>query len=398
MSKDNNIINVIRAALVVSFSNLGDSLLYVALPLVYESLGLKLVHVGILLSANRLIRFASNTFAGYIYGKYNTKRLLVISIIAAFFINLTYGFIKGFYLFLLMRMIWGICWSFLRLGGYFSVILDSTESNRGQSMGVYSSISSVGFLSGGLVGGVLLDAWGFKPASIFLAFGTALVIPVAFSLIDHKEEKVEQEQSTKFDLRTFIGDRDILSIGIGVMVTRLFLGGLISSTISLYLIESVGSEGVNILGNLIGIASFTGILLSFRIVARFVLGPVIGGISDNLGRKRTIFILFVVGSFSMALLGLSHSVWVISFAVILSFMADCGLGVVMTTEVSDLVQKDDGQGKYILSAFTNWGDLGSSLGPLVIFSLISKVPFNLLFFAASAVLLAYALVSRMIKS
>ncbi len=55
MSKDNNFINVIRAALVVSFSNLGDSLLYVALPLVYESLGLKLVHVGILLSVFGII-------------------------------------------------------------------------------------------------------------------------------------------------------------------------------------------------------------------------------------------------------------------------------------------------------------------------------------------------------
>ena len=76
----NSTINVIRAALVVSFSNIGDSLLYVALPLVYHSLELSIVHVGILLSANRLIRFGSNTFAGYVYGREKTKRLLVISI------------------------------------------------------------------------------------------------------------------------------------------------------------------------------------------------------------------------------------------------------------------------------------------------------------------------------
>ncbi len=60
------------------------------------------------------------------------------------------------------------------------------------------------------LGGILLDAWGFKSASIFLAFGTALVIPIAFSLVDQKQEKVEQEHNTKFDIRTLIGDGDIL--------------------------------------------------------------------------------------------------------------------------------------------------------------------------------------------
>ena len=133
----NSLLNVVRAAMVVSASNLGDSLLYVALPLVYTSFGLSLVHVGILLSANRLIRFISNTFAGYIYGRKPLKWVLVASIIAAFFINLSYGYIGGFLPFLLMRLCWGITWSFLRLGGYLSVISFSNELNRGKYMGVY---------------------------------------------------------------------------------------------------------------------------------------------------------------------------------------------------------------------------------------------------------------------
>ena len=74
--------NIIRVALVVSASNLGDSLLYVALPLMYPSFGLSIVHVGILLSANRLVRFVSNTFAGYVYGRKSLKRMLIVAIIA----------------------------------------------------------------------------------------------------------------------------------------------------------------------------------------------------------------------------------------------------------------------------------------------------------------------------
>lgn len=389
-----SIVNIIRVALVVSASNLGDSLLYVALPLVYPSLGLSIVHVGILLSANRLIRFVSNTFAGYVYGRKSLKRMLIIAILAAFFINLSYGFIEGFFLFLFMRICWGITWSFLRLGGYLSVISYSDEANRGRSMGVYQSISGIGFNLGGLIGGILLDSWGFTSASVFLAFGTALVIPIAFSLVDVKSESIEQDEKTSFDIRTLVGNAEILSIGIGVMLTRLFLGSLIASTLSLYLAESLGSEGITLLGRGIGIASLTGFLLSFRILVKFLLGPIVGGLSDKLGRQRTMLILFVAGSISLLLLGLSQSLGIISFAVILSFISDSGLGVVLTTKVSDVVQTKSVQSHYTLSAFTNWIDLGSAIGPLIIYSLLSEISFSILFFSASAFLLLYGIFAR----
>ena len=261
-------------------------------------------------------------------------------------------------------------------------------------MGIYQSISGIGFILGGLVGGILLDSWGFKSASIFLAFGTSLVIPIAFSLVDKKQEPIEQDIQTGFDIRTLVGDRDILSIGIGVTLTRLFLGSLIASTLSLYLVESLGSEGIKLLGKSVGIASFTGFLLSFRILVKFLLGPLIGGLSDKFGRQRTTLILFISGSISLLLLGLSPSLWVISFAVILSFLSDSGLSVVLTTEVSDIIQTKGVQGHYTLSAFTNWSDLGSSIGPLIIFSLLSEFSFNLLFFSASAFLLLYGIFAR----
>ena len=386
--------NIIRVALVVSASNLGDSLLYVALPLMYPSFGLSIVHVGILLSANRLVRFVSNTFAGYVYGRKSLKRMLIVAIIAAFFINLSYGYIEGFLPFLIMRLCWGITWSFLRLGGYLSVIAYSDESNRGRSMGIYQSISGIGFISGGLVGGILLDSWGFTSAINVLAFGTFLVIPIAFSLTDKKIESVEPDQGHGFDIKTLIGNSEVLSIGIGVMLTRLFLGSLISSTLSLYLAQVLGSEGIILLGWEVGIATLTGFLLSFRLFSKFILGPIVGVLSDRFGGQRTMVILFISGSFSLLLLALTQSLGVITLAVILSYLSDAGLGVVLTSEVSEVVQKDGAGGHYTLSAFTNWIDIGSALGPLIIFSLLSEISFNWVFISASAALLIYALIVR----
>jgi MFS family permease len=390
----NSYVNILRAAVVVSASNLGDSLLYVALPLLYSSFGLNIIHVGILLSANRLVRFVSNTFAGYVYGRKPLKWVLVISIILAFFINLSYGYIGGFVPFLLMRLCWGITWSFLRLGGYLSVVSFSDGLNMGRYMGIYQSISSIGFLSGGLVGGILLDLWGYTSANLLLAFGTFLVIPIAFSLTDKRLESNEQDQDYSFDLHTLIGNTKLLSIGIGVMLTRLFFGSLISSTLSLYLVEVLGSEGVTLLGRGVGVASLTGFLLSFRLFSKFLFSPISGVLSDKLGRQRTMIILFISGSISLLILALSRSLGMITIAVILSFLSDTGLGVVMASEVSDMVKTDDAASQYTLSAFTNWIDIGSGIGPLVIFSLLSEISFNYLFVGASVSLVLYAMFVR----
>lgn len=389
-----NFLNVIRAAMVVSASNLGDSLLYVALPLIHSSFGVSLFQVGILLSANRLVRFVSNTFAGYIYGRKPLKWVLVASIIAAFFINLSYGYIGGFLPFLLMRLLWGITWSFLRLGGYLSVVSFSDELNRGKYMGVYQSISGIGFLSGGLLGGVLLDSWGYTSANLLLAIGTFLVVPIAFSLTDKRTESDQPEEEHRFNIRTLIGNSELFRLGVGVMLTRLLLGSLISSTLSLYLIEVLGAEGVTLIGWDIGIASLTGFLLSFRIFTKLLLGPVIGVLSDKFGGQRTMVILFFSGAVSLMLLAISHSLVIITVAVVLSFLSDAGLGVVVASQVSDMVSSGEANSQYTLSAFTNWIDIGSALGPLVIFSLINKVSFNSIFVCASMVLMVYSIIIR----
>jgi len=261
-------------------------------------------------------------------------------------------------------------------------------------MGVYQSISSIGFLSGGLVGGILLDAWGYKSANLLLTFGTFLAIPIAFSLTDKRLESNEQNQDHSFDLRTFVGNTELFSLGVGVMLTRLFLGSLISSTLALYLVEVLGSAGVTLMGKNVGIASLTGFLLSLRLFSKFLFGPISGVLSDKVGGQRTMVILFISGSISLLILALSQSLGIITIAVILAFLSDTGLGVVVASEVSEMVKTGDTKSQYTLSAFTNWIDLGSAFGPLIIFSLLSELSFIYIFVSASVSLLLYPLFVR----
>ena len=50
---------VALVALATAFSLLGDQMLYSVLPTYYDSLGLTYIQVGVILSANRWIRFRS---------------------------------------------------------------------------------------------------------------------------------------------------------------------------------------------------------------------------------------------------------------------------------------------------------------------------------------------------
>src|SRR5690606_7209317 len=56
----------LRVAAAVSLSLLGDALLYAVLPSQAARLGIPLALVGLLLSANRLIRLVTNSWAGVV--------------------------------------------------------------------------------------------------------------------------------------------------------------------------------------------------------------------------------------------------------------------------------------------------------------------------------------------
>ena len=100
---------------------MGDSLMYSILPLQAPHLGISLPLVGILLSANRLVRLLSNKWAGGIFERYGTKWPFFASVLVGLLSTAFYGIPAGFIVFLLARMSWGVAWSGLRQGGYAAV-------------------------------------------------------------------------------------------------------------------------------------------------------------------------------------------------------------------------------------------------------------------------------------
>ena len=108
---------VARVAAVVGLSIQGDSLLYGILPLAASGLGIPLGLVGLLLSANRLVRLISNTWASTLFERFGPRLPFIASAILGFLTALVYSASWGVVVFVLARMAWGIAWSGLRQGG-----------------------------------------------------------------------------------------------------------------------------------------------------------------------------------------------------------------------------------------------------------------------------------------
>lgn len=374
---------VIIIALIVACSLLGDSFLYVGLPLSYKTLGLNLVSVGILLSVNRIIRFISNSLASYTYNRYGVRTPLTIAIIIGTLVNLSYSLISGFLSFLTARVLWGVAWSFLRIPGYLFISMAPSEQ-RGKIMGIYQSISVVGSLFGTIVGGFLLDFIGFRSAALLLGCGSSIGIPLTI-LLRNIPLSYKSEEEPSIDIKLMFRDLKMIGIGLGTSMNNLLIGSLLTSTLSLHLLENYGKESITLIGISLGIASLSSLLVAVRRISRVFISPFIGTLSDLVGRYKIVLTLFVLGSVSMMSLGLAVDLKLVVIAVLLAFISSTALGVVLATEVSDLAAQDKNR-FHIINSYINWVDVGSALGPLIAYILRLEISFKTIYLGASVIL------------
>ena len=87
--------------------------------------------VGVILGVNRFIRLASNTLAGQFVVRFGRRVPFVASLVVASVVCVSYGISSGVWPFVVARMLWGICWSFLRMEGMQTVLDLATPTTKG---------------------------------------------------------------------------------------------------------------------------------------------------------------------------------------------------------------------------------------------------------------------------
>lgn len=356
---------VTTSALVVALCILGDSLMYGILPLEAENLGIGLPLVGVLLSANRLIRLISNGWASAIFERFGPRLPFICATVLGLISTLLYGVGWGFAVFLGARMLWGVAWSGLRQGGY-QAVWHGGQATKGRLTGLLWGIVRLGSATAVLGGGFLYDRYGYGTTIAVTAALTALALPMALWL-RWPTAKAEPARSKGLGWREWQAilampaARWLLSAG----AIQLYLSGIIVSTTSIFLAERLQSSESSVLFGL-GVASITGILQGVRWLSDITVGPSIGRLSDAIGQGTMALILGITGLAAIGGLVYGANLAAV-LCLFLYFLCDSGMNVTLSAAASGVALRSE-RPHLVIGAYTTAGDLGSALGPLLAFS------------------------------
>ena len=367
---------------------LGDSFLYGNLPIEAENLGIALPLVGVLLSANRLVRLVSNAWASSIFEKFGPRKPFVFAAVLSVITTGLYGGTWGFWVFLAARMGWGIAWSALRQGGY-QAIWASGESGKGKLMGLLWGVIRLGSAFSVLLGGFLRDRWGYR-AGLFGIMGiSALAAPLTLSI----RWPAESQRLVSSKQSFWLGWREALNAP--QRRRLLFAGsvhsgfeGILIATASLFIARRLGAAEF-LSGAGIKVGTIAGVLLAVRWTSDIVFAPGIGWLSDRFGQRVSLGLL--VSILPVTLIGVVNArgpLLVLCLGVL--FLCSAGLHVVLSALANNLATQTERPHIYV-GAYATAADAGSALGPLLAYFAGAVLSFASLYLIAGAFLVAAVL-------
>ena len=369
-----------------ALSLMGDATLYTVLPTHTQSVGITLTQVGIMLGINRAIRLFSNGPAGLAYDRYQRRWLFVPALFLGALSTAIYALARGFWPLLFGRLLWGIAWSGIWVGGTTMILDVASEEDRGKWIGLYQIWFFTGTATGALSGGFLTDLLGYYGTMWICAAITAIGALAALVLLpetrpdlhswNRKKITKSREVTNLNDVQTksynarhtmpFRKKRDQINFTfvVGLRgVNRFVVSGILSATLGLLVRDVLYTDNI-----VLGVATMTGILMAGRTIMS-MLGAFTAGYGSDVLRNRWIVLAGGLGLGVISLLLLSFPVGaLIILGVALVAMARGSIQSMTTSLTGDLVPITH-RGKAV-GVLHTVGDFGSAIGPSVAYYLL----------------------------
>lgn len=357
---------VIIIALITAVCVLGDAMLFIVLPIYYQDFGLtSLWQVGVLLSINRFIRLPINPIVGWYYVRMSKRSGILLAVVLAMLSTFSYGWLQSFWLLVIMRCVWGVAWSFVRLGGFLTVIHTGSEKNRGQLMGLYNGLGGLGGLVGMLAGGLMADLIGIQTVTNTFSMMALLTIPFVFKYIPTTVAGPQEKPMTK-DKKGQLPiwkSPDVLAVMCSGLMIPLVILGVFASTLSTMISVQLSSSIV-IFGLGIGAATIAGIIQAIRWGWDPFLAPFVGRLSDRKwGREPLLIASLFGGSLFFALIPFGVSIVSLTI-LLLCFQLMSTIMITLNDSLASDVASQTSKVR-VMTAYTVTVDFGSALGPLI---------------------------------
>lgn len=380
---------VVIIALITGLCLLGDSALYVLLPAQLEVFAVSPTAAGLILGINRYIRILSNSGAAWIVHRVGAVWPLAAAVVLAGITTLTYGLFTGFVLLFIAHGFWGLSWSVLRLSGYLAAVETGASNAVGRYMGVFQSVSRGGSLIAAVGGGLLADRIGARETFVWfgvVTFVAVALVPFAKIPSDLGRKRHDASKPTPVQAAKHATSWHIRMLYAHALAAWLVVSGL-TATVG-YVVATKASDGISVVGIVLGVSTFSGLLLGVRWVTDLGLGPVFGHLSDQLGRQKMVVGAMSIFVVAYATLAFAPPMAVIALMFSVVFIGASGLMISLNASVAESAPPD--QRAMVIGRYTTWADIGSGTGPIVALPLITNLGFAATYGSAAVIILVAA--------
>lgn len=340
-------------------ANLGFLASYTFLPLYAVKLGAGMAEVGVLLAVYAVVSTIMMVVLGRISDIGGLRRvLIVLGLVGSSAVYWLLGASRSYSQLLLLWGFLGVTDSAYRPAAVAVIAEITPEARVGRGIGIFNAFMSAGMAAGCLVGGAIADLFGlafvFTTASLVLMIG---VVPSSAVLVFCS--RISGSESSSGVKR---------SMGMG----RISSGYLVSSGLLLLCIDvflrNSGFRGVTTflpiyLARLGAENSLTGTIIAVNFASQVAFMPMMGWLSDRVGRKRVLSIgmlATLIATFLLSVINNPLDVIPIELAVAFSWAA---ITVASNAFAAD-VAPPERLGEAMGVVFTSM-NLGGVVGPVV---------------------------------
>ena len=259
-----------------------------------------------------------------------------------------------------------------------AAIAERYTADRATRLSTYSSVTIVGRSIAPFLGGALISLASFGAVYIACAIAGVLALATGLLLRDHAPRPAAKRALPRFwpSLRTVLRDRGIMLVST-VEAAQYLVFGAIEAFLALYA-SSLGIPAWQI-----------GAILGAQLLSIVFAKPLMGKVSDRVGRRRVILPGLAIGAASVALL--PHFPSFVGLSV-LSLIFGLGFATVTSSTaalVADLTR--DGRYGSSMGVLRTVMDVGQSIGPVLTGFMVGVAGYASAFTLLAAILVAAAL-------
>ena len=351
------------------------------LALFAESLGASPERIGLIVSVSTLTGVFLKLPSGALSDIYGRRMLLRIGVVAFGVPPFFYPFISDLNVLTLLRLFHGLATAIFAPSA-LATVAELYRERRGAALGTYTACTQSGALLGPFIGGYLAFAYGFSSAFVTAGlFGCAAIVMFYSLRLSPPPPRLHEKGLTSVWAEMWKGF-SIVARNRKVLITsstdaaKMIANGALMAFLPLYGV----SVGLN--------AAEVGLLFTVQSLTSFVSKPIMGRISDRVGRQPLIMLGLLICAATFVCI--PH---VGALAVLLVLSAGFGFGEAVVTSSSSAFVADSSEFKTLgagMGMQGTIGDIGHASGPLLAGLLIANMSYAEAFAIIAALQVAAA--------